>query len=82
MTRLGSSWMRTLLQLTNSQYVSIYIDVGPPDYFTDSFPILITSPPEGVTRYCFDPVCLSVCLYVCMCVCVSGQYFGILFLSY
>ena len=22
----------------------------------------ITSPPEGVARYCFHPVCLSVCL--------------------
>ena len=30
---------------------------------------LITSPPEGVARYCFHPVCLSVCL--CFCVCVS-----------
>ena len=29
----------------------------------------ITSPPEGVARYCFHPVCLSVC--VCVCVCVS-----------
>ena len=31
---------------------------------------LITSPPEGVARYCFHPVCLSVCLCVCVCVCV------------
>ena len=31
---------------------------------------LITSPPEGIARYCFDTVC------------VSGQYFGILFLGY
>ena len=22
---------------------------------------IITSPPEGVARYCFHPVCLSVC---------------------
>ena len=29
----------------------------------------ITSPPEGVARYCFHPVCLSVC--VCVSVCVS-----------
>ena len=47
---------------------------------------IITSPPEGVARYCFHPVCLSVCLCVCvsvcLCVCVSGQYFGILFLGY
>ena len=41
---------------------------------------LVTSPPEGVARYCFHPVCLSVC--VCVFVCVSGLYFGILFLSY
>ena len=42
----------------------------------------ITSPPEGVARYCFHPVCLSVCLSVCVsvclcvcvCVCVSGRY--------
>ena len=40
--------------------------------------IFITSPPEGVARYCFHPVCLSVCV----CVCVSGQNFGILFLGY
>ena len=26
--------------------------------------------PEGVARYCFHPVCLSVCLSVCLCVCV------------
>ena len=36
---------------------------------------IITSPPEGVARYCFHPVCacvcLSVCLSVCLCVCVS-----------
>ena len=31
---------------------------------------LITSPPEGVARYCFHPVCLSVCGCVCVCVCV------------
>ena len=31
---------------------------------------LITSPPEGVARYCFHPVCLCVCLSVCVCVCV------------
>ena len=33
---------------------------------------LITSPPEGVARYCFHPVCLSVCVcvYVSVCVCV------------
>ena len=30
--------------------------------------ILITSPPEGVARYCFHPVCLFLC--VCLCVCV------------
>ena len=30
---------------------------------------VITSPPEGVARYCFHPVCLCVC--VCVCVCLS-----------
>ena len=30
---------------------------------------IIVSPPEGVARYCFHPVCLSVC--VCVSVCVS-----------
>ena len=32
--------------------------------------IIITSPPEGVARYCFHPVCLSVCVCVCVCLCV------------
>ena len=26
--------------------------------------------PEGVARYCFHPVCLSVCVCVCVCLCV------------
>ena len=30
---------------------------------------IFTSPPEGVARYCFHPVCL--CVSVCLCVCVS-----------
>ena len=51
-------------------------------YLIDTFAIystaIFTSPPEGVARYCFHPVCVSVCL----CICVSGQYFGILFLGY
>ena len=29
---------------------------------------LITSPLEGVERYCFHPVCLCVCVTVCVCV--------------
>ena len=33
--------------------------------------VIITSPPEGVARYCFHPVCLSVCLCVCVSVCLS-----------
>ena len=32
--------------------------------------IVISSPPEGVARYCFHLVCLCVCLCVCVCVCV------------
>ena len=35
---------------------------------------IITSPPEGVARYCFNPVYLSVCVSVYLSVCVSGQY--------
>ena len=35
-----------------------------------SYWCLITSPPEGVARYCFHPVCLSVCLCVCVSVCL------------
>ena len=44
---------------------------GTPDFttFGEFFPF-ITSPPEGVARYCFHPVCLSVCLSVCLCVCL------------
>ena len=26
---------------------------------------IVTSPPEGVARYCFHPVCLCVCVSVC-----------------
>ena len=33
----------------------------------DSFS-LVTSPPEGVARYCFHPVCMCVCVCVCVCV--------------
>ena len=34
--------------------------------------IVITSPPEGVARYCFHPVCLSVCVCVCVSVCPAN----------
>ena len=34
--------------------------------------IIITSPPEGVARYCFHPVCLSVCVSVCVSVCPAN----------
>ena len=36
---------------------------------------IITSPPEGVARYCFHPVCLSVCVSVCVCVRPIFWYF-------
>ena len=39
-----------------------------PEYVPDC--VFITSPQEGVARYCFHPVCLSVCLSVCVCVSV------------
>ena len=29
--------------------------------------VLFTSPPEGVTRYCFHPACLCVCVCVSVC---------------
>ena len=32
---------------------------------------IITSPPEGVARYCFHPVCVCVCVCVCLSVCLS-----------
>ena len=43
------------------------------DMFQASLPdnSVVTSPPEGVARYCFHPVCLCVCLSVCVCMCVS-----------
>ena len=45
-------------------------------YVQDYMYVFITSPPEGVARYCFHPVCLSVCLsvcvYVCLCVCPAN----------
>ena len=50
-------WLYLLLRFT-----IIYIGI--------SILSLITSPPEGVARYCFHPVCLSVCLSVCVCVCL------------
>ena len=34
--------------------------------------LFITSPPEGVARYCFHPVCVSVCLSVCVSVCPAN----------
>ena len=33
---------------------------------------VIISPPEGVARYCFHPVCLCVCLCVCVSVCPAN----------
>ena len=33
---------------------------------------IVTSPPEGVARYCFHPVCVSVCLSVCVSVCPAN----------
>ena len=29
--------------------------------------------PEGVARYCFHPVCLSVCVCVCVCACPANN---------
>ena len=31
---------------------------------------IFTSPPEGVARYCFHPVCVCVCVCVSVCLCV------------
>ena len=44
-----------LLKLACHLYVAYYI---------------VTSPPEGVARYCFHPVCLSVCVCVSVYLCV------------
>ena len=41
------------------------------DVYRHCWQCLFTSPPEGVARYCFHPVCLSVCLSVCVSVCLS-----------
>ena len=85
---LFSAW-----DLTNRVWPGVYRDWCwyRPQYWFQSFGVcvIVTSPPEGVARYCFHPVCLSVCLSlcvcvcvclsVCLCVCVSDQYFGILF---
>ena len=46
-----------------------YIDL-PGVYAYQSLQWFITSPPEGVARYCFHPVCLCVCLSVCLSVCL------------
>ena len=46
-------------------YIYIYISTINKSYY-----LFITLPPEGVARYCFHPVCLSVCLCICLCVCV------------
>ena len=40
---------------------------------TNRFHLLITSPPEGVARYCFHPVCLLVCVCVCVSVCPANN---------
>ena len=59
--------------------MSLHIFVHQNDPFTDIIRkpkmhalCIVTSPPEGVARYCFHPVCLCECLCVslCMCVCV------------
>ena len=36
--------------------------------------VVITSPPEGVARYCFHPVCVCVCLSVCVSVCPANIF--------
>ena len=33
---------------------------------------LVISPPEGVARYCFHPVCVCVCVCVCVSVCPAN----------
>ena len=42
---------------------------------------IFTSPPEGVARYCFHPVCLCVCLCVCVCVSVCPANILIFYFS-
>ena len=33
---------------------------------------LLPRPPEGVARYCFEPVCVCVCVSVCVSVCPAN----------
>ena len=47
-----------------------YIPEGFTGWHFDA-PGIITSPPEGVARYCFHPVCLCMCVCVSLSVCVS-----------
>ena len=56
--------MQTLAIYSDRHFMIIYT---PTSSITTQ---IITSPPEGVARYCFHPVCLSVCLSVCVCVSV------------
>ena len=47
-----------------------FVFMGRQHNYESNLHVVITSPPEGIARYCFHPVCLSVCLCVCLCVCV------------
>ena len=44
--------------------------VNQPWYEYNANIYIVTSPPEGVARYCFHPVCLSVCVCVSVYLCV------------
>ena len=37
---------------------------------------IVTSPPEGVAKHCFHPVCMCVSVRVCLCVNILVLYFS------
>ena len=66
-------WTR-IICLYNSKFVIAIVFFFFKVYVIYSL-IIITPPPEGVARYCFHPVCMSVCLCVCVCVRPIFWYF-------
>ena len=66
--------------LVHYKHIPIHIQMHCVDWYHKPPPpklndrSLITSPPEGVARYCFHPVCLSVCVCLCVCLCVRPMF--------
>ena len=61
--------------LTHGTHILFYFLFTKLDFelYKDLLEPIITSPPEGVARYCFHPVCVCVCL----CICVSVFWYFI-----